>query len=318
MGSLEWARPAGPPDLERVDHLWAQAESELGAQRGGPRLLGTLRRPSEARGQPPGERLLVVGVIDEAVLGFASTRVDREGPVPAADIEVVFVDEAARGVGIGEAMVERSCAWAESRGCAGVDARALPGNRAAKAFLEDRGFVTRLLTMHRPLRPCHPPDPPAGPSARSPAGAGTRWGSDLPTVAAAARPETCVGAVALDGGRVLVVRRGRGPGAGRWSVPGGRVEHGETLAEATVRELREETGLEGVCGELIGWVERFDGSAHFVILDFRVTVLHPQDPVAGDDAAEAAWVPLADLCDLDLVEGLAEFLHDHGILATLT
>jgi 8-oxo-dGTP diphosphatase len=133
-----------------------------------------------------------------------------------------------------------------------------------------------------------------------------------------ARPEVCVGAVAVDAGRILLVRRGHGPGAGSWSVPGGRVEHGETLAEATLRELREETGLDAVCGSLVGWVERFPAEDHFVILDFWVTVLGDADPVAGDDAAEAAWVPLADVCDLRLVEGLAEFLHDHGILATLT
>lgn len=136
--------------------------------------------------------------------------------------------------------------------------------------------------------------------------------------AAAARPELCVGAVAVDQDRLLLVRRGHGPGAGWWSVPGGRVEHGETLAEATVRELREETGLEGVCGELLGWVERLEDPYHFVILDFVVTVLDPSGPVAGDDAAEVAWVPLTDVADLRLVEGLAEFLHDHGVLATLT
>jgi 8-oxo-dGTP diphosphatase len=136
------------------------------------------------------------------------------------------------------------------------------------------------------------------------------------TSEAPGRPEVCVGAVAVDGDRILMIRRGHGPAAGAWSVPGGRVEHGETLAEATVRELREETGLEGVCGTLVGWVERLDGPHHFVILDFRVTVLDPTDPVAGDDAAEAAWVPLAELCELQLTDGLAELLHDQGILTT--
>ena len=133
----------------------------------------------------------------------------------------------------------------------------------------------------------------------------------------APRPELCVGAVALDGNRILVVRRARGPGAGLWSVPGGRVEHGETLAEATVRELAEETGLEGVCGDLVGWVERMEAGHHFVILDFWVTVLEATAPIAGDDAADAAWVPVSDLCDLPLVDGLAELLHDRGVLPTL-
>src|SRR3954471_20302062 len=86
--------------------------------------------------------------------------------------------------------------------------------------------------------------------------------------------------------------RGRVLLAGEWSVPGGRVERGEMLAEAVVRELAEETGLEGVCGELVGWVERFGPDYHFVILDFSVTVLEGREPVAGTDAAEAAWVPL--------------------------
>ena len=132
------------------------------------------------------------------------------------------------------------------------------------------------------------------------------------------RPEVCVGAVAVDADRLLLVRRGRGPAAGEWSVPGGRVEAGETLAEAVVRELLEETGVEGVCGSLLGWVERFGDDHHFVILDFLVDVLEATEPVAGDDAAEAAWVPLGDVADLALVEGLAEFLHDHGILDVIT
>lgn len=131
-------------------------------------------------------------------------------------------------------------------------------------------------------------------------------------------PELCVGAVVVDDDRLLLVRRGRGPAAGTWSIPGGRVDRGETLAEAVLRELTEETGLDGVCDELLGWVERIDGTHHFVILDFRVSVLDPAEPVAGSDAAEAAWVPLADVADRNLVEGLAEFLHEHGILSVIT
>lgn len=131
------------------------------------------------------------------------------------------------------------------------------------------------------------------------------------------RPEVCVGAIAVADDRLLLVRRGRGPAAGEWSVPGGRVEPGETLAEAVVRELAEETNIEAVCDDLVGWVERIGEDHHFVILDFRVTVLDDGQPIAGDDAAEAAWVPLADVAELRLVDGLAEFLHQHGILSVI-
>lgn len=131
-------------------------------------------------------------------------------------------------------------------------------------------------------------------------------------------PEICVGAIAIHDGELLMIRRGHGPAAGSWSVPGGRVEMGEMLVEAVVREVLEETGLECVCGEFVGFVERFADERHFVILDFEVTVLDEVAPTAGDDAAEAAWVPLSDVTDYDLVEGLAEFLHEHGILTTIT
>jgi 8-oxo-dGTP diphosphatase len=128
----------------------------------------------------------------------------------------------------------------------------------------------------------------------------------------------CVGAVVVDDGDLLLVRRGQAPALGAWSVPGGRLEPGETLAEAVVRELAEETGIEGVCGPLIGWVERMSDEHHFVILDFAVTVLERREPAPGDDASEAAWVPLGEVGERnDLVEGLAEFLHDNGIIDTI-
>lgn len=134
----------------------------------------------------------------------------------------------------------------------------------------------------------------------------------------ATRPEVCVGAIAMDDEQLLLIRRGTGPAAGDWSIPGGRVEAGETLAEAVVRELAEETGLEGLCDELVGWVERIEPDHHYVILDFRVTVLSTDPPVAGDDAAEVAWVGLDKVAELKLVDGLAEFLHEHGILGVIT
>ena len=133
-----------------------------------------------------------------------------------------------------------------------------------------------------------------------------------------AAPIICVGGVAYDEEHLLLIRRGHGPAAGEWSLPGGRVELGETLAEAVVRELGEETGLEVVCGELVGWVELISELQHYVVLDFRVTVLGSSDLRAGDDAAEAAWVDLNEVTDLNLTDGLAEFLSDNGIIQVIT
>lgn len=128
------------------------------------------------------------------------------------------------------------------------------------------------------------------------------------------RPLVGVGAIVVDDGRLLLVRRGHGPAAGTWAVPGGHVEAGETLREAVLRELDEETGLEGVCGELLGVAEVLDGDQHFVLIDFAVTLLDDSEPVAGDDAAETAWVDLAEVTSYNLAPGLAEFLYDHGVL----
>ena len=131
------------------------------------------------------------------------------------------------------------------------------------------------------------------------------------------RPELCVGAIAVQDGRLLLVQRGRPPAEGLWSVPGGRVEAGESIVDAVLRELDEETGLAGTCGELVGWVERRGADHHFVILDFHVAVADPQAARAGDDASAVAWIPLADLAArTDIVPGLVEFLREHGVVAT--
>ncbi|MBX3286083.1 MAG: NUDIX domain-containing protein [Actinobacteria bacterium] len=130
-----------------------------------------------------------------------------------------------------------------------------------------------------------------------------------------------MGAVVVDDGRLLLVRRSAPPGPGTWAVPGGGVEAGETLAEAVTRELREETGLEGACGPLIGVVEVLPEQGegrHVVVLGFEVRLFEAAEPSAGDDALVARWIPLVDVADLVLAPGLAEFLHDHAIIETIT
>lgn len=131
------------------------------------------------------------------------------------------------------------------------------------------------------------------------------------------RVEVAVGAIVRRADELLLVKRGCEPAVGEWSVPGGRVEPGEMLMEAVTRELHEETGLHGVCGRLVGWVERIGDDRHFVILDFEATVTGDLDPKSGSDAAEARWWPVSEVANLRLVDGLAEFLHDHGVIPTI-
>ncbi len=128
-------------------------------------------------------------------------------------------------------------------------------------------------------------------------------------------PTLAVGAIAVRDDMLLLVRRLNPPEAGRWTLPGGRVIVGETLAGAVEREVREETGLKVRCGEFRGWAERVSEENHFVILDFDVTVVEDRRPRPGDDASEVAWVRLEDLGAIETVSGLCDFLRDHGVLA---
>lgn len=120
------------------------------------------------------------------------------------------------------------------------------------------------------------------------------------------RPEVAVGAIVFDErGRVLLVERGRPPGVGLWTVPGGRVERGETLAHAVAREVFEETGLAVEVGALACVVERIGDGHHFVILDYVARLAGGGPPVAGDDARAARFVDAAELATLPCTEGLA-------------
>lgn len=114
----------------------------------------------------------------------------------------------------------------------------------------------------------------------------------------------CVGGLAYDEtGRLLLIRRANEPGRGLWSIPGGRVEPGETDSEAVVREMKEETGLTVLPGELVGRVRR----GAYAIADYRCVVVGGELR-AGDDASDALWCSAADLAALPLVDELVETL----------
>lgn len=110
-------------------------------------------------------------------------------------------------------------------------------------------------------------------------------------------PVPAVGVICFRDRDVLLIRRGREPRLGQWSLPGGRVEPGERLAETALRELREETGVEA---ELLGLVDVVDGifpdhSRHYVLIDYAARWISGE-PNPGDDAAEAEFVPLDEAC----------------------
>ena len=116
---------------------------------------------------------------------------------------------------------------------------------------------------------------------------------------------------------VLLVQRGRGHALGKWAVPGGHVAFGEPLADAVEREVFEETGLRVRVERFAGFVERIGDDPqpyHLVILDFFASELDQGGmPQAGDDASDVQWVPLAALGEVDLVDGLFDFLVSVGV-----
>jgi GNAT superfamily N-acetyltransferase len=153
---MEEARPATAADVPRLAALSEMARAEVAGQRGGALLLAGMAggpRVAElvAAAQRDPDRIAVVGTTYGAEVGFVSAHCDRTSSPPLGVIDVIYVEPAARMVGVGEAMIDLVVAWCARRGCAGVDAPALPGSRATKAFFEDTGFVTRLLVMHHPL-----------------------------------------------------------------------------------------------------------------------------------------------------------------------
>ncbi|MGY1838302.1 MULTISPECIES: NUDIX domain-containing protein [unclassified Modestobacter] len=137
----------------------------------------------------------------------------------------------------------------------------------------------------------------------------------VPEVPCAVPEVPCVGAVVHDAaGRLLLIQRGHAPSAGLWSVPGGRVEPGETEPDAVVRETHEETGLRVRPVSVAGRVRIPGDGVLFTVTDWRCDLAgEGQRPVAGDDAAAVAFVDAAGLAALEAAGRVAP-----GVVAALT
>ncbi|CAL1240967.1 NUDIX hydrolase [Candidatus Methylocalor cossyra] len=127
-------------------------------------------------------------------------------------------------------------------------------------------------------------------------------------------PEPAIGVGALvfdDRGRILLIRRDQEPAVGLWSLPGGRLEPGESLVQCCVREVREETGLTVRPGPIVAVVERRIDPFHYVIVDFLATLAQPGSPppVPASDASEARWVALPELVRYPLAEGVERVIR---------
>jgi 8-oxo-dGTP diphosphatase len=125
----------------------------------------------------------------------------------------------------------------------------------------------------------------------------------------------CAGAVVHDAaGRLLLIRRAKEPGRGRWSLPGGRCEPGEEPAAAAVRETWEETGLVVRAAALVGRVELPAPSGDTYVVDDVACTVTGGELRAGDDAADARWVTAAELAGLPMTDGLLTTLTEWDVL----
>lgn len=158
---MEAARPATVADLGRLDELATQGIAAQKGERGGAiwsqreiRSLPSTDDLADALGDD--RRHVVVGTIDDVVVGFGVVELEelRTG-ARLAVVTDLWVEPEARGVGVGEVVMDELIAWAEARSCIGIDALALPGDRATKNFFERFGLKARAIVVHRSLGP-HP------------------------------------------------------------------------------------------------------------------------------------------------------------------
>ena len=129
-----------------------------------------------------------------------------------------------------------------------------------------------------------------------------------------AGPICCVGAVLVRNQKILLIQRKNSPAKNLWSIPGGRLNQGESWQAAVEREVREETALVASCGSLIGWVERKYDDRRYLIANFQIEADNLEEASPGDDAIDLVFASRRQLGELELTPGLIEFLTQHTVL----
>ena len=129
-----------------------------------------------------------------------------------------------------------------------------------------------------------------------------------------AGPICCVGAVLVRNQKILLIQRKNSPAKNLWSIPGGRLNQGESWQAAVEREVREETALVASCGSLIGWVERKYDDRRYLIADFQIEADNLEEASPGDDAIDLVFASRRQLGELELTPGLIGFLTQHTVL----
>lgn len=156
---MEAARAASPDDLAAVCALARQGTAELRVNRGGAvwHRREAHREPLDdaiaaAVSRDDGRRCAVVGTVDDTVVGYGLATLELlHDDRLLAVVTDLYVDPQARGIGVGEAMMDHLLAWARTAGAVGIDALALPGDRHTKNFFETFGLTARAIVVHRSL-----------------------------------------------------------------------------------------------------------------------------------------------------------------------
>lgn len=154
---MEAVRRARHDDVDTLAILVSKAVEELGPERG-----GAVWAAREARPHPPEpslavaiddpDQLVLIAMYEGVAFGYATAHVEHlRDSTSLCVVEEIYVEQEARGVGLGEALMNEVIAWAWEHDCAGIDAFVLPGNRAAKNFFESSGLVARAILVHRSL-----------------------------------------------------------------------------------------------------------------------------------------------------------------------